>query len=762
MRKLMSFLCLLGCIAGSSMAAAPAANIFSDNFNRATNADIDADAPTGMSGQVGTITYDERDEVLHTNVDQALLLTNIENNALHLADGPNMSTLYLDHNFTEAGFTNADGMRISMVIVSNDGTLVDGGRMVGFGVGSTQAEASTAEFDWTATATSAFRGNGSVAGTSDMFVGWNSANGGYLEIFKNGPTSAGGEDYTIPVGALQGNDLLELELYFDDFNDNSEVSALVLWNGSIVAADNFNWDADGALENYVSIVARQNAAGFTVDNLAIEAIYNDRANTFSPDGSEKVVPSSITLDWEPGKDNSGNVNSDITGYYLYVTSEVVDNEPNFASAPSYTLPSQTSNQQIAVEFDRTYFWRVDESVNNSLPSDAATIAGPVWSFETLKSLPVVLVQPVNSLTYDSQEDLFNPAEPVLTCVFTSISPNPTVRWLEVSDPENPQVINSDAPVYDSEAAQYTSTLEFANVSAANEGRYVCEITNAAVIAGEDPVMSDTASLGVRRLKAHWAFEEFDSVNGVYPDETGNYPADPNTNPLAEQFVSNSADPVELGNALDLTIEGDAAADAGNWAASEYTGQVTISSWVYYQEINGWQGIVSNRVSPDEGNFYMEINTAGYLQLNAPYFNAAITAQPLPLNEWLHIAVTAGPDGAYVYINGEVAAQNVNPITVTELEVPMYVGCLQREGGILEDTAGLINTFNGQIDDIRVYNYARSQEEIIDLYYEMLETAVCLTPNHYDFNDDCIVDVSDFASFAADWLNCGLYPDIVCY
>ncbi len=472
----------------------------------------------------------------------------------------------------------------------------------------------------------------------------------------------------------------------------------------------------------------------------------------------------VTLSWNTGSDldDAELPNPDITKHYLYINI----NEPNFVDVTPIEVPPAVTGEfevskVVALDFDSVYYWRVDESVNDSAPSDAATITGTVWSFQTLKSLPVIVTQPVNTLTYDSQSELFDPAEAVLACVFTSLSPEPTVKWYNVSDPLNPLLASQAAPVYDSDEKLYTATLSFADVSAADEGSYLCEITNAAVIAGEEPVMSDAADMGVRRLKAHWKFESFDSINGVYPDETGNYPADPNTDPLAEQFVANSADPVELGNALDLTIEGDAAADSGDWAASQYTGQITISSWIYYEEINGWQGIVSNRIGSGEGNFYMEINTSGYLQLNAPNFTAALTAEPLPLNEWLHVAATAGPEGAYVYINGEVAAQNLNPITVTELEVPMYVGCLQRSGSGVDDTVGLVNPFKGQIDDIRIYNYARSHEEIVDLYYEMLEIPVCMSSNPYDFDGDCLVNIKDFALFSVEWLNCNLYPAIEC-
>jgi hypothetical protein len=265
--KVFVWLCVLALVSFQAGATV----LFSDSYNRPDNTDIDASSG-GMGGLLSPMAYVERDELLHANAAEALILSNVELNQLHLADGPNMSVVYLNHNFTDAAITAAGGMKIGLTIVSNDGTLVDGGRYVGFGVGSTLAQASTAQFDFTAGAASAFRGSvaTSTPGHSDFYVDWNTK--GYLDVFKNGPTVTGGQSYTIPGITLSGNDRLELELLFDSFDDGAAVIAKILWNGNVVGTDSFFWDADGLSENYIGITARQNLAGFTVDDLLIEAI----------------------------------------------------------------------------------------------------------------------------------------------------------------------------------------------------------------------------------------------------------------------------------------------------------------------------------------------------------------------------------------------------------------------------------------------------------------------------------------------------------
>ena len=72
------------------------------------------------------------------------------------------------------------------------------------------------------------------------------------------------------------------------------------------------------------------------------------------------------------------------------------------------------------------------------------------------------------------------------------------------------------------------------------------------------------------------------------------------------------------------------------------------------------------------------------------------------------------------------------------------------------------SFKGAIDDLRIYNYELTPEEVIDLYNAnpaLQDIAVCLYPINetLDFVDDCKIDLLDFAVFASGWLDCGLYP-----
>jgi len=225
--------------------------------------------------------------------------------------------------------------------------------------------------------------------------------------------------------------------------------------------------------------------------------------------------------------------------------------------------------------------------------------------------------------------------------------------------------------------------------------------------------------------------------------------------------------------LDLTVQPLAAADSNDWAPSMYTGQITVSAWLNWAGTNGsWQGVVSNRVAapPAANNFYIEIRQDNAnLQIGGVPGVGDLQIPPLPVSEWVQLAITAQAGEVVIYVNGEALNTNTAGQAVAQNVVPLYVGALGRN----TSSGTLLNPFNGVMDDVQIYNYALSDTEVVDLYYEVLETPVCLNPDALDLQfdvagggvdgdqPDCLVTLADFAVFAQAWLNCGLYPHSEC-
>ncbi|MEM7315013.1 MAG: hypothetical protein AAF497_17845, partial [Planctomycetota bacterium] len=223
----LGFVGLLFSLAGVPTSVAQVV-VFSDSFDRTNSDDIDA-STSGMSGLVAPVTYNE---VGDENVGIAGL-TNIGNNALSLADGPNMSVFHPDLNFVSPSTTS---LSVSLDLVSNDGGADQlGERFVGFGFGATQAEAQAASFDHNAGAGApAWKGNqnGTTtdSGFADFFVAWERTgadpdSAGQIAVWRNGTKGTifdnAGAFYTI-------GETLSVDLSFADFNVGTTITADIL------------------------------------------------------------------------------------------------------------------------------------------------------------------------------------------------------------------------------------------------------------------------------------------------------------------------------------------------------------------------------------------------------------------------------------------------------------------------------------------------------------------------------------------------------
>ena len=148
--------------------------------------------------------------------------------------------------------------------------------------------------------------------------------------------------------------------------------------------------------------------------------------------------------------------------------------------------------------------------------------------------------------------------------------------------------------------------------------------------------------------------------------------------------------------------------------------MTVTAWVKTQG-NAWEGLVAKSPSDGSGanhagNYEIRVEN-GSNQLHFLYQQGGVddTAFPIsdtPLavvgaNEWIHVAVTVEqvgdvPGEVNYYTNGELA--DTKPVSVgfgATNSNPLYIG----------SRADLFTQFNGNIDELRIYNTALSQGEI---------------------------------------------------
>jgi len=231
------------------------------------------------------------------------------------------------------------------------------------------------------------------------------------------------------------------------------------------------------------------------------------------------------------------------------------------------------------------------------------------------------------------------------------------------------------------------------------------------------------ALGAMSLVAHWTLNE-DDYDGDYVDTVGSYIARPTGEP---NFTTGVRD--EQKGAVIITL-------STGWGQSETfafdpTAGMTVCLWVNW---NGdWQTPVTS------GDLVVE---SGDSMFGVGY---GIKAD----QRWQHVCVTYDGSMGRVYLNGQLKSYEVWELPSAG-EAAIEIG----------NTNGQ-QILNGAIDDIRLYNYALSPEEIVQLVTGntncTLEYASqCDVSGPYGV-PDCIVNMYDLAEFFDHWLSSGLYP-----
>ena len=134
-------------------------------------------------------------------------------------------------------------------------------------------------------------------------------------------------------------------------------------------------------------------------------------------------------------------------------------------------------------------------------------------------------------------------------------------------------------------------------------------------------------------------------------------------------------------------------------------QLTIACWVNWRGGSTWQRIWDFGTGTSQYMFLTPKGDNGMrFAIKDDGAEQQITVTTLPVNTWVHLAVTIGSDGARLYVNGELKGTNTN-VTISPNDLrPMlnYIGRSQ----FASDP-----NFKGSIDDFRIYNYALSTDEI---------------------------------------------------
>jgi len=136
-----------------------------------------------------------------------------------------------------------------------------------------------------------------------------------------------------------------------------------------------------------------------------------------------------------------------------------------------------------------------------------------------------------------------------------------------------------------------------------------------------------------------------------------------------------------------------------------TNQITIETWVYPTNLSE-QKIILHRTNGNPGGYFLSLWPGLRLLWGKPYYaNGYFDVEcytAVSLNTWTHVAVTYDGSIVNIYYNGILKlAQTVGSVSLDPADISLYIGSYS--GGSM--------FFRGNMDRLRIWNVARTQEEI---------------------------------------------------
>ena len=189
----------------------------------------------------------------------------------------------------------------------------------------------------------------------------------------------------------------------------------------------------------------------------------------------------------------------------------------------------------------------------------------------------------------------------------------------------------------------------------------------------------------------------------------------------------------FGNALNFDGVNDYAIvdNVGNNSNLSFAGTAnfSIEAWVKRENTNGIAMIFSKYNGNVAGNYWLGIDSTGKPILSREASPWGVTAtNTMPVNEWHHIAATYDGSQTRIYVDGVL-----NNTTSAPLSINQNVSAIKVNIG-----AGLANNspaylFKGELDEIRVWNIARTPTQIQQAYKSALQGNEAGLVAYYDFN-----------------------------
>jgi hypothetical protein len=199
--------------------------------------------------------------------------------------------------------------------------------------------------------------------------------------------------------------------------------------------------------------------------------------------------------------------------------------------------------------------------------------------------------------------------------------------------------------------------------------------------------------------------------------------------------------VVLGTAADLNFGADT--------------DFSVSIWIQSTGTPTWGGVIANKDWDSGKNVGWGLFDYSGPNMDWNFGNGGSRSDAyfpdLYNGQWHHVCATNKRAGmASVYVDGKLA---------TTQTIAGIAGTIDSGLAVTIGADGLGNyPFRGAIDEVKIFNYVLEPIDVARIYTGLVPGVdVCIGKVEFDLNNDCRVNLEDFAMFAGSWLNCNLVP-----
>ena len=438
----------------------------------------------------------------------------------------------------------------------------------------------------------------------------------------------------------------------------------------------------GSTTYYVS--QKANAASYSIatgNNSTLLGLATNIGQTFQV--ANNVILNTITFDivYFPSASSATLKIYDALGGSLIATS---NNTFNGNYYHNYSVQFSFANQNIQLNTGRTYYFAISSPSNiyvwgnsNVLASGSAYVNGAI---QTSSDVGFTLASSLN----------VNPCESPRTAITVNVSEIPTISGVQ-----NMTVGGSTIQLTGSGTPDATTPWASSNTA-------VASISSTGVVTAQGGGTTTITYTSTSGCSTTATIRVIDC-------------AAPFGNALNFDGVNDYAVVDNVGNNSNLSFAG--------------TANFTIEAWVKRENTSGIAMIFSKYNGGVAGNYWLGIDSTGKPILSREASPWGVTAtNPMPVNEWHHIAATYDGSQTKIYVDGVV-----NNTTSAPLSINQNVSAIKVNIG-----AGLANNspaylFKGELDEIRVWNIARTATQIQQSFITTLQGNESGLVAYYDFN-----------------------------